>query len=196
MKNLFSFYGIKKPLRSEITKPVIEKAKGSITEDWLLKVAVLLWDKKEREYHYIAMDLFSKNRKWLTPKSFKIIEKLVLQHSWWDSVDSLTGYAISPLVFKYPELKKEMVRFSTHKNMWLRRISLIHQLPYKNQTDKAFLFAVCKKNMADTDFFIRKAIGWALRQYAKTNPKEVYDFVEANKEKLSNLSIREALKHK
>ena len=196
MKNLFPYFGIKKPLRTEITKPLFLKAKESITEDWLLKVTALLWEKEQREYHYVAMDLLDKNRKLMTPKSFKVIEKLVIQHSWWDSVDSLCNYAISPLVLKYPELRAEMVKYSTHKNMWLRRISIIHQLPYKTRTDKDFLFDVCIKNQSDPDFFIRKAIGWALRQYAKTNPKDVYRFVETNKSGLSNLSIREALKHK
>jgi 3-methyladenine DNA glycosylase AlkD len=80
--------------------------------------------------------------------------------------------------------------------MWLNRISIIHQILYKEKTDKKFLFKVCERHMHREEFFIRKAIGWALRQYAKTNKKDVYTFVEKNKHKLSNLSYREALKHK
>lgn len=194
--NQFTFFGIKKPVRSEIMKPLFLNAKSSMSETWIIKTATLLWEKKEREFHYAALDLFEKNKQLITPKSFKTLEKMIVTNSWWDSVDGISSYAIAPLVLNYPELKKEMERFSTHKNFWLKRVSIIHQLLYKTKTDKQFLFTVCKLNWSDEEFFIRKAIGWALRQYAKTNPDEVYQFVEANKHKLSNLSIREALKHK
>lgn len=196
MKDLFPFYGLKKPVRSELIKPLFQKVKGEVTEDWLLQTTNLLWKQKQREYHYIAIDLLKAFRKHLTPASFDQLEQMLISNSWWDSVDGLTGNAISPLVKKYPELKKQMKRFVTEDNMWLRRVSIIHQLPYHNQTDKVFLFDACKKNMHDKEFFIRKAIGWALRQYAKSEPKAVYAFVEENRAKLSNLSIREALKHK
>lgn len=192
----FSFFGIQKPKRNEIIKPIYLKAKKDITEAWIIKASVLLWAMKEREYHYAALDLFEKNKRIITPMSFKTLEKMIVTNSWWDSVDGISSYAIAPLVLKHPELKKEMERFSTHKNFWLKRVSIIHQLLYKTKTDKEFLFKVCKLNWGDDEFFIRKAIGWALRQYAKTNPDDVYQFVEANKHKLSNLSIREALKHK
>ena len=121
---------------------------------------------------------------------------MIIAHSWWDSVDGIASYAIAPLVLKYPELQKEMAHFSTHKNLWLRRVAITYQLLHKTKTDKQFLFHVCKLNWGDNDFFIRKAIGWALRQYARTSPVEVYKFVETNNNKLSNLSVREALKHK
>lgn len=194
--NQFNFFGIKKPVRSEIIKPLFLKAKTGITEPWILKTVTLLWKREEREYHYAALDLLEKNKKIITPKSFKTLEKMVITNSWWDSVDGIASYAIAPLVIKYPDLKKEMVRFSTHKNMWLKRVAITYQLLYKTKTDKQFLYKVIKLNWDDTDFFIRKAIGWALRQYARTNPEEVYKFVEANKGKLSSLSVREALKHK
>ena len=167
-----------------------------MTESWILKTVTLLWKMEEREYHYAALNLLEKNKKVITPKSFKTLEKMIITNSWWDSVDGIVSCAIAPLVLKYPELQKQMVRFSTHKNMWLKRVAITHQLLYKTITDKQFLFHVIKLNWNDTDFFIRKAIGWALRQYARTNPEEVYMFVEANKSKLSSLSVREALKHK
>jgi 3-methyladenine DNA glycosylase AlkD len=196
MKDLFPFYGLKKPIRSKLIKPLFQKAKEDVSEEWLLQTTDLLWQKRQREYHYIAIDLLKVFRKHLTPASFDQLEKMLVSNSWWDSVDGLTGNAISPLVKKYPELKKHMKRFVTEDNMWLRRASIIHQLPYHKQTDQKYLFDACNKNMHDKEFFIRKAIGWALRQYAKDEPKAVYAYVEANKSKLSNLSIREALKHK
>lgn len=192
----FPFIGINKPKRSELCKPLYAEMKTIITEKWILDTVSLLWAKKEREFHAIALDIFEKNKKMITPASFSTIEKMIITNSWWDSVDGLSSYAVAPLVLKHPELKKDMERFSKHKNMWLNRVAIIHQLLYKQNTDKKFLFAVCEMHMHREEFFIRKAIGWALRQYAKTNSKDVYAFVEKNKHKLSNLSYREALKHK
>lgn len=196
MKDQFVYFGIKKPIRTLITKPLLLKAKESISEEWILETAELLWNKKEREYLYLALELFNANKKIMTVKSFKKLEKLLLQHSWWDSVDNLSSYAISPLVLKCPELRSEMERYTTHKNKWCRRVAIIDQLKYKTQTDKKFLFETCLINANEPDFFIRKAIGWALREYAKTNPKDVYAFVKANENILSKLSVTEALKHK
>jgi 3-methyladenine DNA glycosylase AlkD len=196
MKNYFPFFGIKKPLRAELTMPLIKDVKEHANETWLIDTAVLLWKRKEREYHYIAIDLLMRYRKMLTPKSFKAIEELLVSNSWWDSVDGITGCVVSPLVSAYPELKTKMSAYISHPNMWLRRVSIIHQLPYRKNTDQGLLFEACLRNMNDQEFFIRKAIGWALRQYAKTEPKAVYSFVETHKQSLSGLSIREALKHK
>jgi 3-methyladenine DNA glycosylase AlkD len=192
----FPFIGLKKPERAALCKPLFAELKPFITEKWILEAAALLWAKKEREFHYVALDLFEKNRKLITPKSFKALEKMIITNSWWDSVDSISSYAIAPLVLNYPKMKKEMKRFADHKNMWLNRVAIIHQILYKERTDAEFLYKVCAQHMHRNEFFIRKAIGWALRQYAKTNTKEVYAFVEKNKHKLSGLSYREALKHK
>jgi 3-methyladenine DNA glycosylase AlkD len=196
MLNQFSFYGVKKPERNLICKPLYAQIKPEITEKWILDTAKILWAKSEREYQFIAIDIFEKHKKLITPKSFKALEKMITTKSWWDSVDGISSYAIAPLVLKDPELKKEIERFSKHKNMWLNRVAIIHQILYKDRTDEKFLFKVCEMHMHRKEFFIRKAIGWALRQYAKTNKKDVYAFVEKNKHKLSGLSYREALKHK
>ncbi len=192
----FKFIGLKKPQRAALCKPLYDELKPIITEKWILETAPLLWKKKERELHYVALDLFEKNKKLITPASFKTLEKMIITKSWWDSVDGISSYAIAPLILNYPELKGELERFSKDKNMWLNRVAIIHQILYKEKTDTKFLYRVCERHMHREEFFIRKAIGWALRQYAKTNPKEVYGFVEKNKHKLSNLSYREALKHK
>ncbi len=192
----FEFIGLKKPQRATLCKPLLAEVKPFITEKWILETAALLWKKKEREFHYVALDLFEKNKKLITPASFKTLEKMIVTNSWWDSVDGISSYAIAPLVLNFPKLKKEMERFAKHKNMWLNRVAIIHQILYKEKTDTEFLYKVCERHMHREEFFIRKAIGWALRQYAKTNHKEVYAFVEKNKQKLSGLSYREALKHK
>ncbi|MBP9068450.1 MAG: DNA alkylation repair protein [Bacteroidia bacterium] len=192
----FEFIGLKKPQRAALCKPLFAEVKPFITEKWILETAALLWKKREREFHYVALDLFEKNKKLITPASFKTLKKMIVTNSWWDSVDGISSYAIAPLLLNYPKMKKEMERFAKHKNMWLNRVAIIHQILYKEKTDTEFLYKVCERHMHREEFFIRKAIGWALRQHAKTNRKEVYAFVEKNKQKLSGLSYREALKHK
>lgn len=196
MLGQFVFFGVKKPERNLICKTLYPSIKVSISEKWILEVANILWSKNEREYHYVALDIFEKHKKLITPASFKTLEEMALTHSWWDTVDGISSYAIAPMVLKFPEVKKEMERFAKHKNMWLNRIAIIHQILYKKNTDVDFLFKVCERHMQCEEFFIRKAIGWALRQYAKTDKKAAYAFVEKNKAKLSVLSYKEALKHK
>ncbi len=195
MQNKFPFFGIKKPLRTKLTKPILILINSQTNEQEVLETAVLLWKKKQREFHYLAIDIINKYKKHLSKESFNAIEWMLVNNSWWDSVDGLATNAVGPLVSKYPELKKEMKRFSIEKNIWLNRISIIHQLSFKSKTDQEFLFTVCMQQAHNTEFFIRKAIGWSLRQYARVKPQEVKKFVEANKQILSPLSIREALKH-
>lgn len=196
MKNHFPFLGIKRPKRNILLRPLFSAIKGKFDQVWLHQAALSLWTLPEREFQYAASDLLWEGRKVLTPKSLELAEELLLQKSWWDSVDSLTSDLVGPLVLRFPELKKEMDRFSTHPNFWLRRVALIHQLGYKDQTDTERLFGYCVANAAEEEFFIRKGMGWGLRQYAHSNPQAVYDFVALHKDKLSALTIREALKHK
>ncbi len=195
MKNQFSFYGIKKPEREKLTKEILRSFSESITQKQLLDCARSLWKKKEREYHYLAIDLLNKNKKILTSTAFPVIELMLLKNQWWDSIDALASGVVAHLVKEFPELQKEIKRFSTHKNFWLQRVSIIYQLPYKTNTNEQFLFHVCSLHASQKEFFVQKAIGWALRQYAKTNPGQVKHFVKQNAASLSALSKREALKH-
>jgi 3-methyladenine DNA glycosylase AlkD len=196
MKNLFPFLGIKKPLRKELTKELYKEIKTCVNEAWLIKTIDLLWKKPEREFQYVALELMQRFApKHLTASAWPSVEKWLIKKSWWDSVDAISVYAVAPMVQNFPEVKKQVKRYISHKNFWLKRVAIIHQLPYYEKTDEAFLWEACLKNADDKEFFIRKAIGWALRQYSRSNAKAVKTFVEANRDKLSPLSIREALKH-
>lgn len=196
MKNKFSFLGIKKPLRKELTSSLMKEVKLVITEEWLTKTVRLLWQKQERDYQYMAIELIRRfASKYWSEKSFEEVEKCITEKSWWDSVDALSTYAVAPLVLNYPALMNKMKAYCNHDNFWLRRVAIIYQLPYYEKTDRHFLWVVCLKNASDKEFFIRKAIGWALRQYARTNPEAVIEFVKTHRDVLSPLSIREALKH-
>jgi 3-methyladenine DNA glycosylase AlkD len=164
-------------------------------EAWLHDAARLLRARPEREFVYIAAQLLKAKKRALTAATLARLEELIPKNAWRDSVDALVGHALTDLVARFPELADEMDRWSREENPWLRRAALTHPLGRREKTDEARLFTYCRENATDPDFFIRKAIGWALRSYAATNSRAVRAFVAENREILSPLSVREALKH-
>lgn len=196
MKFLFPFLGIKKPARKELSRTLMADIKPGMNEDWLVEAVELLWNKPEREYHYVAIELLQRYApKHLGEHTWSRVEGWLTQKSWWDSVDAISAYVAAPMALKFPSVKRKLKSYITHKNFWLKRVAIIHQLPYYENTDVIFLKEACLKNAEDKEFFIRKAIGWALRQYARTNPDWVKQFVREHQMQLSPLSVREALKH-
>lgn len=193
MLHQFPFYGIPAPLRRDLSKthfkkyplkdlPVLEKI---ITDCFLLP---------EREYHYFAIELFGFYKKAWLPSSVKAIEHCLLSKSWWDSVDHIASEWLGPFFIRYPELKYMIISKWNHSgNLWLQRSSIMFQKTYKENTD-APLLSNCIRNCMDSkEFFIQKAIGWALREYAKTDPEWVLKFVK--KQPLAPLSKREAIRN-
>lgn len=194
LKNLFPFYGIKTPLRRELLKNAVETHKEEVIKD-CRTIALKLYTFPEREYHHCAIDLLIKQlKKSFTKADIVLIEKLLVTHSWWDSVDTISKYLLGYYLKQFPEETNTVIeRFSRSENMWLNRAAILFQLDYKKNTDEAMLFAQCTKHRESKEFFIQKAIGWALREYAKTNPDAVRAF--AATAGLKPLSSREALKN-
>ncbi|WP_294821915.1 DNA alkylation repair protein [uncultured Flavobacterium sp.] len=194
MKNLFSFHGIKTDLRRSLHKAAVEKHKDEVTGD-SRNIALELYGKKEREYHYSAIEVLIRELKDNFKKEdVNLIEKLLVTHSWWDSVDTISKYLLGEYLRQFPtETVKVTQKFSASENMWLNRAALLFQLGYKKDTDAGLLFSECEKHRHSKEFFIQKAIGWALREYAKTNPDAVKAFVASAG--LKPLSTREALKN-
>lgn len=190
MKNHFSFLGIPKPLRADISKEFL-KGKSKIKEiDW--KFVFQMFELPDREYQYLALEYLRKLEKNLQKSDIELIEKLILTKSWWDSVDSIAPL-VGVLCQKYPELKKEVLeRWILNSNIWLKRITIIFQLKYKNETDTEFLSKAILSNNLSKDFFVNKAIGWSLRQYSKFNADWVKVFISTHS--LAPLSIREGSK--
>jgi 3-methyladenine DNA glycosylase AlkD len=123
-------------------------------------------------------------------------EELIIAGGWWDTVDDIAGNLIGPILEAYPtDVRPTVLCWATDPNLWLRRTSIIAQLGAKRRTDLTLLTTAVDANADDTDFFIRKAIGWALRQYARTDPQWVQAFVADREDQLSGLSKREARKH-
>lgn len=194
MKNLFPYLGIRNEKRKGLLKPIWIKHAAEIKADYR-NIALGLWKLPEREFHYCAMEILYKEIKNRFEKDdIALIEKLLVTHSWWDSVDFLAKHILGNYLLAFPgEIPKIVRRFSDSENMWLNRSVLLFQLGYKSKTDEKILFEECLKQASNKEFFIRKAIGWALREYAKTNPGAVKRFVSRNR--LSPLSEREALKN-
>ena len=194
MKHHFQFYGIKAPLRKSITKQIWTLHKTEVKNN-TREVGLTLLQQQQREFHYTAMEILEKELRGKFVKSdIDLIEKTVTTDSWWDTVDFLAKYLLGNYLTQFPEETDTVIsRFSDSDNMWLNRSAILFQLGYKSKTDAALLFALCKKHSGSGEFFIQKAIGWALREYAKTAPKAVIKFVSETT--LKPLSNREALKN-
>ncbi|WP_410500035.1 DNA alkylation repair protein [Chitinibacter sp. S2-10] len=193
MKNHFTFIGIPTPSRRKLVRHLELQAKKDLNAEQIMGLANLLYQQAEREYHYCAIDLLACCHSKLTAAELPQLESLIVTHSWWDSVDTLASKIVGPLVQREPDLMTRMDELVCADNMWLRRTAILYQLGAKSATDEARLFHACLANAGDSDFFIRKAIGWALRQYARIAPEVVRQFVAQHQ--LSPLSQREALKH-
>ncbi|MGO4109701.1 DNA alkylation repair protein [Paenibacillus sp. YAF4_2] len=193
MRNQFPFLGLKTPERKQLTRE-FWKEHGLPKGELLLQTVSELWQLPEREYQYTAMVLLDKHRKQAERSHIEVLERLVVTKSWWDTVDIIAGQLIGFHLSKYPELLADYPdRWIHSENMWLRRTAILYQLKYKGSTDTDRLFHYIDLQKEESEFFIRKAIGWALREYAKTEPDVVRRFV--NETPISSLSVREALKH-
>ncbi|QLI81127.1 DNA alkylation repair protein [Chitinibacter fontanus] len=195
MKHHFVFLGIPTPERRKLVAHIEQTAKQELSAAQLLALAALLYQQAAREYHYCALDLLVRCQHKLTATNLASLEMLITTHSWWDSVDVLAVKLVGALVKREPSLLSVMDAWAQHPNLWLRRTAILLQLSWKHDTDAKRLFAYCLLNTAEPDFFIRKAIGWALRQYARVAPQTVLEFVTTHQQLLAPLSVNEALKH-
>jgi len=194
MKGKFNFLGVKTPARRVASKLFIAAGEGADSAE-LVAAATALWALEEREYQQVGCDLLRRWSSRLEPDAIESLENLITTKSWWDTVDVLAARVIGPLVARHPELRTVMDDWIADDNMWLVRTAILHQLFYKDATDTARLFGYAVAQMGHTDFFIRKAIGWSLRQYARIDPAAVLAFVTEHDSGLSGLTKREALKH-
>lgn len=190
MRDQFPFLGVATPERREALRPVLRPLKGAPAAD-LLQAANELWAFAEREYQYAAIDLLAMHWKQLSAKELPALYSLVLRKSWWDSVDGLAGVIGDVLRFEHEGMDQAL----QHESFWMRRIALLHQLGWRGKTDETRLFHYSLALGHENEFFIQKAIGWALRDYARYAPDNVARFIIENRSGLSKLSVREAAKH-
>ncbi len=190
MKDIAPFIGVATPERRALVKKVA-KALPMPTSDELGATARKLWKLDEREFQYAACDLIGIH--WAqADKNFlaDYVEKLIVSKSWWDTVDSLGSVAISPLTDKYG-CETLMEQWNKSSNMWLNRAAIQHQRGRKYETDVKLILKYCDDHSESQEFFIVKAIGWALRDISKIDPRSVRDFLKAHPD-LGRVAVREA----
>jgi 3-methyladenine DNA glycosylase AlkD len=194
MRGQFEYLGIKTPIRTALQKEFIQQH-GLPPLDQLDSISRDLWSLPQREFQYAATSFLGKLENKLEPEFITTLEYLLVTKSWWDTVDTIAGNTVGAHFKRFPKVKEKYIKkWRKSDNLWLRRTALLFQLSYKKDTDFDLLCEIIKENLGSDEFFINKAIGWALRQYAWTDPKSVKKFVKATKE-LSPLSQREALKN-
>lgn len=194
MRNQFSFLGLPAPIRKTTQKAFWAKRPLPQGED-LFDFVQLLWAQDYRELHYQAMELLEKHlQKTENAELLPFLLQLLLSNSWWDSCDYIGPKLIGSYLQRFPSLKTEVKNWAQSEDLWLRRTALLFQLRYKDKTDWPLLQEIILELAPETDFFIRKAIGWSLREYSKTNGPAVTTFIHSYEAKLSGLSQREGLK--
>ncbi len=193
MKNKFIFFGIPQPLRQLILKDIKNAHHFQWTAD-TKKLVNILWNSEQRELQYIAMDILKPLAKKLTLEDLDWVESLIVHKSWWDTVDLLATHLVGHILSNSENKESYAISRIENDNMWLNRTALLFQLKYKKETNWNLLQTLILMTESSNEFFIRKAQGWALREYSKTNPLEVRTFVENNPQ-LSGLTQREAMKY-
>jgi len=192
MRDQFDYLGLKGPVVGELLKEFY--AQNGLPEISELDAIVCdLWSLPEREFQYIATSLIGKFEKQLAENFIEIMEYLLVTKSWWDTVDTLSTGVVGLHFKRFPRVKKKyLAKWRKSDNFWLRRAAILFQLNYKQETDFELLCDIIRENLGSKEFFINKAIGWALRQYTRVDPQAVRKFVAATP--LHPLSAREALK--
>ncbi|WP_347921902.1 DNA alkylation repair protein [Pontimicrobium sp. SW4] len=194
MRGQFEFYGIKTKDRRALLKQAIEKNKEEVTSN-IRELTFQLYNLSQREYHLTAIEIFDKQlRKKYLKSDIILIERLITENAWWDTVDFIAKWVLGNYLTMYPDMVEKTINgFSNVDNIWLNRSTIIFQLGYKHNTNEELLFRQCMAHKESNEFFIQKAIGWALREYGKTNPQSVLNFV--NSTSLKSLSHREAIRN-
>lgn len=188
------FLGIPTPRRRALSRTVLEGTARPGETD-CAAIALRCWALPEREYHYFAADYLRRHVARCSSGFVPVLRHLLTTEPWWDTVDTLAAHVAGPMVAADPDLRRTMDEWIEDDDLWIVRTALLHQLRFKEATDARRLFAYCLRRADHPDFFVRKAIGWCLREYAKTDPRAVRGFVDHARGRLSPLSVREATKH-
>lgn len=198
MKSAMPYWGVQTAVQRNIARRLFAAYRLETAADWRA-TCLKIWRAAEyREERYAAIDLtgFKYYREWQTLDTLPMYEEMIVSGAWWDYVDRIASGRLGPLLRQNPaRMRNTMLRWSRSRNLWKRRGAILCQLSCKSETDLGLLYAAIEPSLESKEFFLRKAIGWALRQYAWTDPREVCRYVRANAGRISALSKREALKN-
>lgn len=189
MREQFDYVGIKTPQRNAIARPFLKQWK-KLKHDELLSLIELLWIQPERDFRYIGAELLYRHATTtLNARDVEFLGRLITNQPWWDITDNLDR------TVGIIATKQQMLDWAQQNNFWLRRVAIIHQLKRKSDTDTDLLAQIITLNLGSKEFFINKAIGWALREYSKTNPQWVSAFITEHRDQMATLTVREASKY-
>ncbi|MFV2000610.1 MAG: DNA alkylation repair protein [Acidimicrobiia bacterium] len=195
MKSRMPFHGVMSTDRKVITRQLVEEYPAYDHGQYARNVRSL-WGGSFREDQYLAIGYARSFPRYVTVSNLRLYRTMVVQGAWWDFVDEIASHLVGSVLVTQPEVATPRIAaWIGDKDLWLRRTSIICQLRRKNDTDIDLLEQACTQNLADTEFFIRKAIGWALREFAKTDARWVVAYVHEHRGGMSGLTYREATKH-
>lgn len=192
MRDLFEFVGIQTPVRRKISAPFLKKDKLPPLSE--LEVIIQeFWNLEGREFQYFAQELAMKYINEIPEDFIKTFELMIMTKSWWDTIDIIAKKLVGPYMMRFPQERDGLLeKWLSSQNIWLQRTCLLYQLGYKDKTDIDCLLGIIERVKNIDEFFIQKAIGWALREYSKTNPDRVRAYL--NKTELSTLAYSEGMK--
>ncbi|WP_442594721.1 DNA alkylation repair protein [Neobacillus sp. D3-1R] len=193
MRDQFKYIGLRAPAMRDAFKAFIAE-NGLPKHEDLHEVIQELWSYPERELQMAGLYLLDKMKKQFTKEDIQLLENIIEKKSWWDTVDHIAKHHVGYIFQMYPEIMRPTVeKWIESGHLWLMRSCILFQLGYKQETDAELLAEMIERTKYYKDFFIEKAIGWSLREYARNNPEFVMNFVQTHS--LPKLSVREALKH-
>lgn len=198
MKSVMPYHGVSAPLLRQVCKATFVDEQFASASQWQADVLELWRGARFREERYAALNLAGdkRARPFQSPSTMTMYEELIVTGAWWDYVDDIASHRVGPILGDYPApMRRKMLSWSKSKDLWKRRTAIICQLGFKAETDLELLYACIEPSLESREFFLQKAIGWALRQYAWTDGTEIRNYVRLNRDRLSGLSYREALKN-
>jgi 3-methyladenine DNA glycosylase AlkD len=198
MKSTMPYHGVPTPLLRRVCKATFAHLEFAAASPWRAQVLDLWRGARFREERYAALYLAGdkRGRPFQAPSAMKMYEELIVTGAWWDYVDDIASHRIGPILRDYPApMRRKMLSWSKSDNLWKRRTAIICQLGFKADTDLKLLYACIEPSLGSREFFLQKAVGWALRQYAWTDGAEIKKYVRRKRTRLSALSCREALKN-
>jgi len=194
MKTRQPFYGVQKPEREVILQRLKGEFLPADRQVWE-ECVLALWALPHREEQYLAIRYAALCPEYVDHISLALSNRIVREGAWWDLVDAAVGSLVSPALLNHRDLvRPAMDRWVEDQDLWVRRAALLSQLRHKEETDEGQLFDHCLRRAEEREFFIAKAVGWALRDYSWTNPESVLAFLKENRERLAPLSLREGAK--
>ena len=197
MKSAMPFYGVRMPEIRRLSRAAAEAHPSLSREAWLATIEALWWQAERREERHAALELLAakRYRQHASPALLDLLERLIVSGAWWDYVDPIAINQVGPLLRDHrTEIEPHLLAWSVGEDIWLRRSAILAQLKFKADTDWPLLQQFIEPSRESTEFFLRKGIGWALREYSKTEPDRVLNYVRTNRGVLSGLTKREGLK--